>query len=417
MSDIRAAAKQYIESAWSVVPLNPGEKRASVKWQSTTSKPSDFNDDSNIAVKMGDVSNGLVDVDCDHPFAVASAKELLPITGRVFGRSSKPSSHYLFLCPGIKSTTFTDIRDSNGAMLVEIRSTNTFTMFPPSIHPSGEPVMWEIERDLLERTPEEMYNDVRAVALACLLGIHYPGHGNKHFAIGQYLPGFLLQAKLDPVLVKMIIRTAAQLAGDQDWPDREKAINATIDKFKRGEPVAGGPKLADALGSEVVAKMRAWLKMADLDKLEEMNEKHFFVRMNTKSVIGREDDPRGVVFQPVKELYPEYANQLVQVGVDKNGNAAFSPLFESWLKSPSRRSFSRVTFAPPPMEAGHNEYNLWKGFAVEPSAMGSCTKYLEHLAQNICNPGGDVGFRPHVLSGRTDADGHLLRPDLRCTSA
>jgi hypothetical protein len=120
MSDIRAVAKQYIESAWSVVPLNPGEKRASVKWQSTTYKPSDFNDDSNIAVKMGDASNGLVDVDCDHPFAVAAAKELLPITGRVFGRSSKPSSHYLFVCPDIKTTQFTDVK-ADGRYLANAR--------------------------------------------------------------------------------------------------------------------------------------------------------------------------------------------------------------------------------------------------------------------------------------------------------
>jgi hypothetical protein len=27
MSDIRQVAKQYIENGWSVVPLNPGEKR------------------------------------------------------------------------------------------------------------------------------------------------------------------------------------------------------------------------------------------------------------------------------------------------------------------------------------------------------------------------------------------------------
>jgi putative DNA primase/helicase len=306
MSDIRAVAKQYIESAWSVVPLNPGEKRASVKWQSTTYKPSDFNDDSNIAVKMGDASNGLVDVDCDHPFAVAAAKELLPITGRVFGRSSKPSSHYLFVCPDIKTTQFTDVKATDGTsqMLVEIRSTNGYTMLPPSIHPSGERVVWERERDLMQRTPDELFADVRAVAIAALVAVHYPGHGARHFCIGQHLPGFLLQAKLDAILVKRIIEAAAKLGADSDWEDRRKAIDATIAKVKNGEPVTGGPKLADAIGAEVVAKMRAWLKMADLDALEDMNSKHFFVRLGSKSVIGREDSPEGVIFQPVRELYP-----------------------------------------------------------------------------------------------------------------
>src|SRR5438067_2582399 len=137
--DIRFAAKTYIDRGWQVVPLNAGEKKASVRWQSTVYKPSDFNDDSNVAIKMGDKSGGLVDVDCDHPFTVAAAKLLLPDTGCIFGRASKPDSHYLFVSPGLKTTQFTDIKDANGniKMLVEIRSTNGYTMLPPSVHPSG----------------------------------------------------------------------------------------------------------------------------------------------------------------------------------------------------------------------------------------------------------------------------------------
>lgn len=383
---IQDIAQHYIDLGWAVVPLNAGEKRASVRWQNTTYKPSDFNDDSNIAVKLGDPSRGLVDLDCDHPFAVAAAKALLPATGLVFGRSSKPSSHYLFLCPDIKTTQFTDVKAQDGStqMLVEVRSTAGYTMFPPSLHPSGDSVTWELERDAMQRTPEECFGDARAVALAALLAIHYPGHGAKHFAIGQYLPGFLLQAKLDPILVKFIIKTAASLAGDTDWADREKAINATIAKFKNGEPVAGGPKLADAVGADVVAKMRAWCKMADMDALEEMNTRHFFVRLGSKSVIAREDDPNGVVFQPVKELYPEYANRMVQVGTDKDGNPSYQPLFDTWMKSPQRRSFTRVVFHPPPLEAGTDEYNMWRGFAIEEQE-GDCSKYLAHLRDNICS--------------------------------
>ena len=61
-----------------------------------------------------------------------------------------------------------------------------------------------------------------------------------------------------------------------------------------------------------------------------MNARHFFVRLGTKSVIGREDDPSGVIFQPARELYVEYADKTMQVGTDKDGNAQFAPLFETW---------------------------------------------------------------------------------------
>lgn len=382
---IQFIAKQYIDLGWAVVPLNPGEKRASVRWQNTTYKPSDFNDDSNIAVKLGTPSAGLVDVDCDHPFAVAAAKALLPQTGKVFGRTAKPSSHYLFLCPGIRTTQFTDVKKADGTTqtLVEIRSTGGYTMFPPSLHPSGDAVAWELDRDPMQRSPEEMYADVRAVALATMIAIHYPSTGGRHHTVGQYLPGFLLQGGIDEIMVRQIIKTAADIAGDTDWADRDKAIRATIDKHKRGENVTGGPKLAAEIGAEVVTKMRAWLKLADVDALESMNARHFFVRLGSKSVIGREDDPAGVIFQPVKELYPEYANCIVQTGSDAKGNAQFAPLFETWLKSPNRRSYSRVTFAPPPLLAYDHEYNLWTGFAVE-DAPGSCDRYLAHLRDVIC---------------------------------
>lgn len=389
-------AKHYIDLGWAVVPLLHGEKRAAVRWQNTTYKPSDFNPDSNIAVKLGKPSGGLIDVDCDHTFAVQAAKALLPATGRVFGRSGKPESHYLFLCPDQRTTQFTDVKTADGKnqMLVEIRSTESYTVFPPSIWMAMDKEMrpipgteqnitWTQERDLMERTVEESYGDARAVALATLIAIHYPGSGARHFCIGQYLPGFLLQAKLDPIMVKQIIRVAGQLANDRDWVDREKAIHATVEKFKAGENVAGGPKLAAEIGEDVVSKMRAWLKMADMDALEAMNTKHFFVRLGSKSVIAREDDPSGVIFQPVKELYPEYANKLVQIGTDKNGNATFGPLFETWIKSPQRRSFERVVFHPPPLECTDREYNLWRGFAIDEEA-GDCHLYLEHLRDNIC---------------------------------
>jgi hypothetical protein len=60
----------------------------------------------------------------------------------MFGRSSKPESHYLFNCPGIKTTQFTD----GSRMLIEIRSTSGYTMFPGSIDPSGEPIEWSHRR-------------------------------------------------------------------------------------------------------------------------------------------------------------------------------------------------------------------------------------------------------------------------------
>ena len=49
----------------------------------------------NIGVLLGD-KYGSADVDCDCLEAITAAHELLPETGMIFGRQSKPSSHFFY---------------------------------------------------------------------------------------------------------------------------------------------------------------------------------------------------------------------------------------------------------------------------------------------------------------------------------
>jgi hypothetical protein len=131
MIDIRSVAKQYIEEGWSVVPLTPGEKRATTSWIKKNYTEDVFNPGDNIALKCGAPSGGRVDIDLDCAEAIIAAKFIMPQTGHVHGRPSKPDSHYWFICPDIKTTQFTDIGkgpDGKTAMLVEIRSTGGYAI-------------------------------------------------------------------------------------------------------------------------------------------------------------------------------------------------------------------------------------------------------------------------------------------------
>src|SRR5258706_11584484 len=49
----------------------------------------------NVGVILGGASGGLTDVDLDCSEAIALAKIVLPKTGAIFGRASKPESHFL----------------------------------------------------------------------------------------------------------------------------------------------------------------------------------------------------------------------------------------------------------------------------------------------------------------------------------
>lgn len=384
--DIRQIAKFYIDAGWAVVPLVKGEKRAAASsWQKKTYSPTNFQPDSNIALKCGEPSKWLVDVDLDAIEAVEAGKLLLPATGLVHGRPGKPDSHYWYLCPNAKSFVWKDVKDTAGqtGTLLELRSTGGYTVLPPSVHPSGDVLAWALERDPLSISPEDLMLATRNVGIAVLLARHWPGPGMRHHFAG-HLAGFLCRYGLDDRFIVRIIEVAATVAKDPDIKDRIVFARNTVEKFRQDKdaPLTGGPKLAESLGEDVVARLKTWLGAQDDDALEEMNRKHFWVRIGKDDVIGREEDA-GVVFQKPRALYSEYANKRVQVSTDKKGEPVYKPLYPTWLEWSGRRSYREVVFAPPPLTCDPQDYNLWNGFAIQPQP-GECSLFLEHIRNVIC---------------------------------
>ena len=143
-------ARRETERGRRVIPI-PHRSKAPVlvAWQTLRldldDLPRYFNGEpSNIGVLLGEPSGHLVDIDLDAPEAVALADGFLPTTRSVFGRTSKPRSHREYICE-ISTEKFADVeKDENDAtaMLVEIRSTGSQTMWPSSTHPKVELIEW-----------------------------------------------------------------------------------------------------------------------------------------------------------------------------------------------------------------------------------------------------------------------------------
>lgn len=143
------AATEYARRKWRVIPVPFRSKKPTIKgWPQlrieTSDLPHYFNGSpSNIGVLLGEPSGWLVDVDLDHALCIELAVEFLPRTTLVFGRESKRRSHLLFRTTSPVATL--KRRSKSAGMLVELRSTGTQTVIPPSIHESGEPIEWEDE--------------------------------------------------------------------------------------------------------------------------------------------------------------------------------------------------------------------------------------------------------------------------------
>jgi Bifunctional DNA primase/polymerase, N-terminal len=152
-----AAVRRLVEHGLGVTPLGPGSKIPVLKdWPSRAITKAlggealeaaltrAFNNGAGIGAVWGAPSSDLVDIDLDHAIAVQLALHLLPAT-RCYGRKSRPMSHWLYRCPGVKTLklriTGHAIAGIDG-MLVELKAAGQQSAVPPSVHPSGEHYQW-----------------------------------------------------------------------------------------------------------------------------------------------------------------------------------------------------------------------------------------------------------------------------------
>jgi P4 family phage/plasmid primase-like protien len=220
----------------------------------------------NIGLLLGD-KFGSTDVDCDCPEAITAGRELLPETGLIFGRQSKPFSHYLYRSdPPVRTQQFHD--PLSRSMLIELRglssdgSIGLQTVVPPSIHESGELVRFEKG---FEGTPANVDADVlisavRRVAAAALLARHWPAKGSRHHAF-LALAGVFARSEwsLDDAktLHRVIYRCLWPSNPELDAADSE--VQSTFEKHCAGGKITGIPRLVEVIDKKVVDTALRWL--------------------------------------------------------------------------------------------------------------------------------------------------------------
>lgn len=264
------SARTYLQRGWAPVPVPTGRKGPNLPgWQRTTYGAEDFSDTDNIGLKPGQPSNGLVDVDLDCDEAVALADEWLPPTGMEHGRPGKRRSHRWYLVADRlpKTTAYDDVdaaktpQDGHKARLVELRSTGAQTLVPPSLHTSGDPYEWDARGTPATADTGTLETAVRQLAATALLARHWPAEGKRHDT-ALAVAGLLLRGGTDPDTAARMVRAAAEYAGDEEADSRATDVRTTADRLARGEPVTGGPRLAELLNSVVVAKLCEWLNLS-----------------------------------------------------------------------------------------------------------------------------------------------------------
>lgn len=216
-----------------------------------------FSTPKNIGIILGEPSKGRADVDIDIPGLGSVARLLLPDTGFVFGRATKPWSHWEYDIEGDlpKTLKLADPRDTTKT-IVELRTTGQ-TVYPPSIHQSGEKVQLSKDGEAARVEGQELVRAVKKLAAVYLLSEGW-GDGSRHDKALR-LAGALVKSGWDEGGILALMQAICTFAGDDDTEDRLRAVSDTVKKYDAGENITGWRALHEYLPEKVLSKLREWL--------------------------------------------------------------------------------------------------------------------------------------------------------------
>jgi hypothetical protein len=223
----------------------------------------------NVGVILGGASGGLTDVNLDCTEAAALAKITLPHTEAVFGRVSKPESHFLYYTSlattyGKATLKFTDPITRQALLEVRIGGgdagcdTGAQTIFPGSVHASGEDIEWAKDGDPAHAEDLELLHQSHLLASLCLMARYWPSKGGRHDA-ALIVGGFLSRCGFTPSDIKCFVEHVAKIAGCGDCEDRSKdAENAANANLQR-KNACGYPAMEELFGKPVACRIAEWL--------------------------------------------------------------------------------------------------------------------------------------------------------------
>ncbi len=266
--ELLPALQAFHARGWALIPVPHKQKRPIFRdWQhlrlTADELANAFPTPTNVGVLLGEPSGGLIDIDLDSSEAPLLADRFLPPTDAVFGRAAAPRAHRLYLTDeAIPTAKFRDPivpTDHARAMLVELRSIGAQTLVPPSVHPSGEEIIWASNGEPVEVGADALQRAVARLAAGALLARHWPAAGNRHEA-ALALSGGLLRAGWKAEETADFVWHIAIAAGDEEADDRRRAVLSTSDTIATGQRITGWPTLARLIDRRVVDRARAWLQ-------------------------------------------------------------------------------------------------------------------------------------------------------------
>lgn len=385
------------KSEFRPVPLHPQSKAAIYKKfiePSYSPPPDSFWQTGNfgIGVVLGPSHSGPVDIDLDCPEALFFAPYFLPPTPAVFGRVSKPASHFLYRVQ-TPVTTFA-LRDpliEQDSNIVELRADGgSQTVMPGSLHQdTGELIEWSnvpfpdvpvVDLTLLS-------NSVKLLAIAVLCARYFWQDGQRNEMV-KHLAGIFFYLELPIESIEKLVDALDDFHQSHD-KTHGLTVAATYKKGERGGKIVGATSLRKFIQPVLVDKLLEWLGSPVVGLLQEYNERFATVRIGGRfRVVDTSLPGDGLVFMQKDDFMNYRASDCIVIE-DK-----LVPKAKLWLSNPRHRAYDGADFIPG-VEDPVGILNLWTGWGVQPKA-GKCEAWLTLLKDVVC--GGDSDLTEWMLN-------------------
>jgi hypothetical protein len=129
------------------------------------------------------------------------------------------------------------------------------------------------------------------------------------------------------------------------------------------------------------AKEAGWVP-PEPDHITRLNLRHAVCMIKGQATILTEEENGEVSFSKPSDWGTFYRNDAFTF-TDSKGKTQQVPVFESWIRSPQRRTYRGTVFEPS-QKVPADVFNLWRGFGVSPK-QGDWSLMRQHIYQVICN--------------------------------